>query len=121
VLLYPDVVAAAEWLEKAFGFRVRLRIGDHRIQMKVGDGCLVVAEGAGPVDSAHITMVRVSDANSHCERSRSHGARIVDEPDDKPYGERQYRAIDFAGHPWVFTQSIADVAPEEWGGEAVDL
>jgi uncharacterized glyoxalase superfamily protein PhnB len=120
VLLYLDVGVAADWLGKAFGFTVRLRIGNHRFQMKVGDGCLVVAEGAGPVDSAHIIMVRVADANSHCECARANGAHIVAEPDDKPFGERQYNAVDFAGHRWAFTQTIADVAPEEWGGEAVD-
>ena len=32
------------------------------------------------------------------------------------YGERQYVATDLAGHQWTFTQSVADVSPEEWGG-----
>jgi hypothetical protein len=35
---------------------------------------------------------------------------------DYPYGERQYTAEDLGGHRWTFSQSIADVAPEEWGG-----
>jgi uncharacterized glyoxalase superfamily protein PhnB len=121
VLNYPDVKAAAEWLCRAFGFRVRLRIGDHRIQMKIGEGYLVVAEGNVPADQAHSVMVRVEDARSHCERARQHGARIVAEPTDYPYGERQYGAVDLAGHHWKFTQTIADVAPEEWGGTAVEL
>lgn len=29
VLAYPDVVEATDWLCNAFGFTVRLRIGDH--------------------------------------------------------------------------------------------
>jgi uncharacterized glyoxalase superfamily protein PhnB len=33
VLRYPDPSIAAEWLGKAFGFSVRLRVGNHRIQM----------------------------------------------------------------------------------------
>jgi hypothetical protein len=36
------------------------------------------------------------------------------------FGERQYAAADPAGHRWVFTQSIADVAPKDWGGLTVD-
>jgi hypothetical protein len=28
----------------------------------------------------------------------------------------KYTAEDLAGHRWSFSQSIADVAPEEWGG-----
>jgi hypothetical protein len=35
---------------------------------------------------------------------------------DYAYGERQYSA-----NVWTFTQSIADVRPEEWGGEPVQL
>ncbi|PYT93714.1 MAG: glyoxalase [Acidobacteria bacterium] len=121
VLHYPDVSAAADWLCKAFGFIVRLRIGNHRIQLKFGDGCLVVAEGKAPSDSTHLVLVRVSDARSHCEHACQCGARIPSEPADHPYGERQYNAEDFAGHRWTFTQSIADVTPEEWGGTSVNL
>ena len=121
VLYYSDVAAAAEWLCNAFGFVVRLRIGNHRIQLKVGDGCLVVAHGKVTADGAHLVMVRVADAASHCERARQAGARILADPADHPYGERQYNAEDFAGHRWTFTQSVADVAPEEWGGTPVNL
>lgn len=118
VLYYPDPATAAEWLCHAFGFAVRLRIGNHRIQLKVGDGCLVVAEGDTAPNGSHSTMVRVPDANSHCEHARQSGARVFSVPVDYPYGERQYSAEDFAGHHWTFTQSVADVAPEEWGGTA---
>jgi uncharacterized glyoxalase superfamily protein PhnB len=47
VLAYPDVRAAVEWLEAAFGFEERVRIGEsHRAQLRVGsDGAVVVAEG----------------------------------------------------------------------------
>jgi uncharacterized glyoxalase superfamily protein PhnB len=110
-----------DWLCNAFGFVVRLRIGNHRIQLKVGDGCLVVAHGKVTADGAHLVMVRVADAASHCERARQAGARILAEPVDHPYGERQYNAEDFAGHRWTFTQTVADVAPEEWGGTPVNL
>jgi hypothetical protein len=30
-------------------------------------------------------------------------------------------AQDFAGHRWTFTQTIADIAPEQWGGSPVNL
>ncbi len=39
-LAYDDVDAAADWLSEAFGFRVRLRIGNHRVQMRFGDGAI---------------------------------------------------------------------------------
>lgn len=121
VLSYPDVGAAGDWLCGAFGFTVRLRIGNHRIQLKAGDGCIILAEGSVAADNAHLTMVRVLDAKGHHERARRHGALILAPPTDYPYGERQYHAQDFAGHRWTFTQSIVDVAPEEWGGTSVSL
>lgn len=119
-LAYPDVGQAADWLCRAFGFTMRLRIGHHRVQLNVGDGAVVVTEdgtgGTGARDR-HSPMVRVEDVDSHCERAREQGARILREPADYPYGERQYTVADVAGHVWTFTQSIADVDPRDWGGE----
>ena len=89
VLIYPDPAAAAEWLSTAFGFTVRLRIANHRIQMKAGDGCVTIAEGNVSPENSHITQVRIEDAKGHCERARQNGAIILTEPKDQPYGERQ--------------------------------
>ena len=61
-------------------------------------------------------MVRVEDAEAHCAQARAHGATIMHEPTDYPYGERQYSARDLAGYVWTFSQSIADVDPAAWGG-----
>ena len=61
-------------------------------------------------------MVRVEDVHAHCEVARSSGARIVREPTDFEYGERQYTAEDPVGHQWTFSETLADVSSEEWGG-----
>jgi uncharacterized glyoxalase superfamily protein PhnB len=121
VLIYPDPAVAADWLCAAFGFTVRLRIGNHRIQMHIGQGCLTIAEGDVVPNQSHIIQVRVEDAIAHCAHARQLGARVLTEPTDQVYGERQYNAEDFAGHHWNFTQSIADVRPEDWGGTSVNL
>jgi uncharacterized glyoxalase superfamily protein PhnB len=63
-------------------------------------------------------MVRIDDADRHHERARDRGARILQPPTDFPYGERQYTAEDLGGHRWTFSETIADVAPEEWGGRS---
>jgi uncharacterized glyoxalase superfamily protein PhnB len=146
---YADVNAAAEWLVRAFGFTVRLRIASHRIQMNIGDGAMVITElpgdrtpsaalsadrdsGSGfraesskataySADLAHGVMVRVADVNAHHQRAVKAGARILRPPEDYPYGERQYAAEDCGGHRWKFSQSIADVAPATWGGTSEDL
>ena len=125
-LAYPDVNEAADWLCAAFGFTVRIRIGTHRVQMNAGNGAVTLRElrpeevGA-PLGAGHSITIRVEDADAHCRRAREHGAQITMEPTTHPYGERQYNVLDPAGHMWTFSQSVADVAPETWGGISVDL
>ena len=121
VLIYPDPAVAADWLSKAFGFAIRLRIANHRIQMKASDGCFTIAEGEVAPNQSQMVQVRIEDANAHCEHARQNGAMILTEPTDQPYGERQYNAQDFYGHRWDFTETIADIAPEEWSGGAFHL
>jgi hypothetical protein len=45
--------------------------------------------------------------------------RILMEPTDFEYGERQYTAEDPAGHQWTFSETLTDVAPEDWGGQSI--
>jgi uncharacterized glyoxalase superfamily protein PhnB len=124
VLIYPNVREAVAWLCAVFGFTERLRIGEnHRSQLSVGDGAVIVGDVRGdrrpprPGEVTHSVMVRVEDVAAHCEHARAHGARILTEPRDFEYGERQYTVEDLAGHQWTFSQTLADVAPESWGGE----
>ncbi len=138
LLVYDDVGAACDWLCRAFGFTERWRAGDHRAQLAFDGGALIIGEshvggtgesGAGArsapesADSqiSHEVLVRVPDADAHCARAREQGAEILQEPKDFPYGERQYNAVDIGGHQWTFSQSIADVAPEDWGGTSAQL
>ena len=111
-LPYADVVAAAEWLCEAFGFRERLRIGGHRVQLTYGDGAVVVVNGSGRSS----TMVRVEDVDAHCRVAVAAGAEIVAQPETFPYGERQYVAVDPGGHSWTFSQTVDDSDPAGWGG-----
>jgi uncharacterized glyoxalase superfamily protein PhnB len=118
VLACPDVRAAVAWLEVAFGFEERVRIGDgHRAQLRVGqDGCVVVGENGA---TAALTKVRVPDVDAAFARATSAGAVIVEELTTWPYGERSGVVADPDGHRWELTQTVRDVAPEEWGGTGV--
>jgi len=120
-LCYPDVNAAADWLTKAFGFSIRLRIADHRVQLNVGSGALIVKSGAVTPEtcSSHSVMIRVEHVDDHYARAVSAGAKVSGAPTTYPFGERQYGAEDFAGHRWVFTESVEDVHPSQWGGELI--
>jgi uncharacterized glyoxalase superfamily protein PhnB len=123
VLIYPDVREAVEWLGTAFGFVERVQIGEnHRSQLSFGEGAVIVGDVRDgrqpprPGEVTHSVMVRVDDVDAHCECARAHGARIIRKPTDFEYGERQYTADDPAGHQWTFSETLTDVAPEEWGG-----
>ncbi len=120
-LPYDDVNQAADWLCAAFGFTVRLRIGDHRCQINIGDGAMVAVERQPERNDVSRVLVRVENVDEHCKRAKAHGAKITREPADYPYGERQYSATDIGGHQWAFTQSIADSDPRAWGGTPVNL
>ena len=124
-LVYDDVEQAIGWLCATFGFTELWRAGGHRARLAFGNGVVIIADhdphhGRSAPDRGgshcHAVMVRVDDVDAHCERARQHGAVIVSLPADYAYGERQFSAEDLAGHRWTFTQAIADLAPEDWGG-----
>ena len=127
VLVYPDVRAAVAWLEAAFGFEERVRIGDaHRAQMRVGvDAAIVVADvGSDRVvpdggGMTHLIKVRVPDVDSAFARACERGARVVEDLTTFEYGERSGVVEDIGGHRWELTQTVRDVEPEEWGGTTV--
>ena len=123
VVAYPDVAAAVTWLEAAFGFRVRLKIAKHRVQMWFGSACVIVGEQGENKQWAtrSSTLLRVPDVDALSERAQGQGARLVHPPKTHMYGERQATLEDFAGHIWTLTQSVEDVDPATWGGEGVEL
>lgn len=124
-LVYADVPEAIDWLCDTFGFVELWRAGGHRARLAFGNGVLIIADadpdyGRAVPDQHHprsySVMVKVDDVDAHHQRAQQRGARIVSPPTDYAYGERQYTAADLAGHRWTFSQAIADLAPEDWGG-----
>ncbi len=126
VLYYSDVRKAVEWLTTALPFVARLRIGDHRCQLVHGGGALIVANPGGHAEAdpstlqaagAHVVMLRVTSIDSLFDRAKAAGARVLAEPTDHMYGERQCSFVDPWGHPWTLSETIFDSDPAEWGGE----
>ena len=118
-LAYTDVLAAAKWLCEHFGFQERLRIADHRVQLNVGEGAVIVTQldtSASDVGAAHSVLVRIENVDAHYAKVVSKGIRIILPIKTHPYGERQYTAQDFGGHVWKFSQTLDDVDPASWGG-----
>ena len=128
VLIYDDVDKAIEWFCRVFGFTERLRApgAGGRIthaQLSIGNGDVMIgASGVefrpphGEVVSQYV-LVHVEEVDQHFEQAKKLGARIVHPPADMPFGERVYTAEDLAGHRWTFSESIADIAPEQWGAK----
>ena len=124
VLTYPDVRAAVAWLESAFGFEERVRIGDaHRAQLRVGsDGAVVVADPGADRRCAERRGCYPPPQGARTGRRcgvrprEERGARVVEELTTWEYGERSGVVEDIGGHRWELTQTLRDVAPEEWGG-----
>lgn len=122
VLGYKDINAAIDWLCQTFGFKERWRVGTHRAQLTLEEGAIAISalpeeiEDHLPKPQTQSLMVRIADVHHHHEHAAKLGARIILPPADFPYGERQYTTVDLGGHIWTFSQTIADVAPEDWGG-----
>jgi len=127
VLVYPDVREAVAWLSAAFGFAERTRIGEsHRAQMSTGgDGAMIVADAGGEQQApqagivTHVMKVRVENVGACHKRARAHGARVLEPPTTRVYGERECTVEDLAGHRWQFSETVRDVAPEEYGCQTV--
>jgi uncharacterized glyoxalase superfamily protein PhnB len=131
-LYYRDAAAAIDWLCRAFGFAVRLRVeGEGGVivhsELEYGEGLIMVGqeerEGTpprfrrrrlSPLNSPGNTqdlMLYVDDVDAHCARARAAGATIVSEPAVHDYGDdhwadRSYGALDLDGHIWWFAQRL---------------
>ena len=127
ILAYPDVRAAVDFLSAAFGFVERTRIGDsHRAQLAMGDDGAVIVADAGndrrapqPGDVTHVVRIRVTDVDAAFARALDQGAVVLETPVDREYGERDCTVEDLAGHRWQLAETVADVAPEEFGCQTV--
>lgn len=133
-IYYDDPKAAIDWLCRAFGLEVRLKVEGEggRIEhseLTYGEA-LVMVGGTGvgnPAKSSWQTLLRsprslgggmtqsvclhIGDVDAHCERARAAGASVLREPETSDYGEdywadRSYGALDLEGHLWWFMQRM---------------
>jgi len=134
-VFYQDAQAAIDWLCRAFGFAVRLKVEGEggrveHSELTYGEGLVMVGQEGGSsaerpwkarmrsprsVDGANTQclMLFVDDADAHCAHARQHGAQIVEEPATHDYGDdywtdRSYGALDPEGHLWWITQRVRD-------------
>ena len=122
VLIYEDIEAAHAHLVRVFGFASdgvertpdgtvvhgEVRLGDARIWLhRVSDDL------ASPRTLTYLNsglVVHVDDVDAHYRRAKDAGAIIDREPEDQPYGQREYGARDPEGHHWWFATATAPPA-----------
>jgi uncharacterized glyoxalase superfamily protein PhnB len=137
-IFYQDAAAAIDWLCRAFGFEVRLKVEGEggRIEhseLTYGEGLIMVGQQLREGEESRgrswracmrsprslggsctqSIMFFVDDADAHCAQARAAGATIVEEPALQDYGEdywadRSYGALDLEGHMWWITQRVRD-------------
>lgn len=128
-LYYEDAQAAIDWLCRAFGFEVRLKIEDdsgvvQHSELTFGDGVIMVGQVGAHGKPEHRKsprqlggnntqnmMIYVDDAEAHCARAREAGATIAVPIKVSDYGEeywadRGYECVDLEGHHWWFYQRL---------------
>ncbi|MEO7331987.1 MAG: VOC family protein [Minicystis sp.] len=125
-LYYDDSRAAIDWLCKAFGFSVRIKVEGEggkieHSELELADGLIMVSDAhkrpscASPQSignaNTQSVMVFVDDAEAHCKHARESGAKILMEPTVNDYGEdywtdRTYEAEDLEGHRWWFCERL---------------
>lgn len=111
---YRDARAAADFLERAFGFQL---VASHEnedgtlghAEMRLGDAWIMF----GTEDEAGIgrfgehaghgwVYVTLDDPDAHHAQAKAAGAEIVMELTDLDYGSRDYAARDLEGNLWSF-------------------
>lgn len=119
LLVYEDIQAAHDFLVSAFGFTSGgVERADGRVvhgEVRAGDTTIWLHRAAAehglapprPRAAASSGLgVRVDDVDAHYARAREAGASIDGEPQDMPYGLREYGARDPEGHRWWFSSPV---------------
>ncbi len=127
-LHYAEAARAIDWLCRAFGFVVQLKVeGDggaiHHSELVLGGGLVMVEDVARAPErwpnhrepnqiggaNTQSLQVYIDDAVALCEQARAAGATIVREPRLSDHGEGywadlSFEAIDPGGHRWWFSE-----------------
>jgi uncharacterized glyoxalase superfamily protein PhnB len=128
VAIYSDANTAIDWLCRAFGFELRIKVTGEADRVKHSEltyhgGVVMVADDGRPDQPQSRAPASVGGANTqnmfiyvdeieaHVARAREAGAQIVIEPAVSDYGEdywadRGYECVDPGGHHWWFAQRL---------------
>jgi uncharacterized glyoxalase superfamily protein PhnB len=130
-VFYDEPRAAIDWLCRAFGFELRLKVeGDdgviHHSELCFGEALVMVGgtQGKEPWQRLYASpsslggrttqalAFHLDDVDAHHAHAVAAGAKIIREPRTEDYGveywaDRSYGALDPEGHLWWFMQRIS--------------
>jgi uncharacterized glyoxalase superfamily protein PhnB len=133
-LTYERASEAIDWLCRAFGFEVRLRVEGkdgtiEHSELVFGEAVFMIGDAKregrptsraptelGGANTQQI-MVYIDDIEAHCARARAGGATIEKEVATHDYGEeywtdRSYGCVDVGGHHWWFAERVRTGTPK---------
>lgn len=120
ILTYADLEGAYDHLVRVFGLPpVELVRGDDgrpvHGEVQAGDGSIwlhpespefrLSSPRSAEVSTAMMAVI-VDDVDAHFRHAKEHGAAIVYEPVDQPYGYREYSVRDHEGGLWSFMKPL---------------
>jgi uncharacterized glyoxalase superfamily protein PhnB len=121
VLVCADIPSEHDFLVEAFGFASG---GIHRTpegqamhaEVQVGELVIWLHRAAAELNLASPNslpaassglVVHVSDVDAHFAQAKAHGAILDSEPQEMPYGQREYGARDPEGHRFWFATPLS--------------
>jgi uncharacterized glyoxalase superfamily protein PhnB len=126
---YKQLPEAMDWLSRTFGFVEHYRYGDpvSGAQVRLGNAYIMVRAARGDYRSPsdlefgnQSLTIFIEDVERHFERSKTAGAKIVEDLHETEYGELQYGVEDLEGHHWLFSRHAHDMSPDAWGATVAE-
>ncbi|MGB4773982.1 MAG: VOC family protein [Daejeonella sp.] len=120
-ILYHNASEMIEWLCNTFGYEKKLVVEGKQntithAHLTFGNGSIMISSAEnqqkielckspkeiGGIGTAEI-IVYIKEVDEHYNKTKSSGADIIIDIEDKPYGGRSYCCKDPEGHIWVFS------------------
>jgi PhnB protein len=118
---------AIDFYRNVFGFTERMRMGgpDGKVghaELELGGSMIMLADeypdmdafGPGKYGGSPVSvMVYVEDVDATFKKAIDKGAKAIQQPEDKFYGDRSGTLDDPFGHRWTVSTHVEDVSEED--------
>jgi len=126
-LMIRDASRAIDFYKRAFGATELMRMAEPggrlaHAEIQIGDAPIMIAEEApgyfnvSPQSlggSSAFVHVYVDDIDAFARQAERGGAKVLEAPQDYPYGDRRGKFVDPFGHVWMVATHKHDVTAEQ--------